>query len=526
MRDILKRRAVVNDRKIIAVIDVGSTFIRMTIAENISGQGAHILDRLSQSVTLGRDIIKDRLVSPRTVDICISALSSYLDVLEEYGLTQEDVKAFAVSAVNDAENGEIFLDRLYGATGVRFVLLDPGQVGYYYHLAFRFAGSDETFNKKGENIVCEVGGTNCIVLGRKDGEIRFVQTYSVGTIPLRKQVDSASLGVRQLQDIAEGRTREIAVQIKENFRGVKLLFLGREIRLAAIRLRRGRALPSLGDASVKIKVNDLRKLLAEIGEESIEGIATGWRVTYSDAELLAPALSIVIAIADYLHVGDVRVSGLSFCDGLVEEAFSEVCGNPVENGMRRHIIRVARETGEKFHYDEKHAVRVAEISTQIFDLLSNEHNFGAKSRLLLETAALLHDVGVYVSAHGHHKHSMYLIRNTEFAGLSATDIDIVSQIARYHRKTMPKKTHTEFMNLTLDNRMLVSKMAAILRVADALDRVHDQSLGHIRFELDSESMLCIPEHRVSINAEKISLKEKSDLFERMFGRQCYIQSPS
>ncbi len=311
----------------------------------------------------------------------------------------------------------------------------------------------------------------------------------------------------------------------DDIKSFKLFLMGREMRFAGARLR-----PSPNNAVeldptagvISVTVDELSALLKQIENSSTEEIVREWRVSYADAELIAPALSIAISAARAVSIKSVYISSLSFCHGLLEEA---VDGTLWTNTMRKHVLRVARATGRKYQHDVNHAEQVAKLSLQLFDLLQEEHGCTQRHRLILEVAALLHDIGAFVSANSHHIHTMYLIRNTEFAGLSSEEIELIAVVARYHRKSMPKASHPEYAALSPEDRLVVSKLAAILRVADALDRVHDQSLGKIKFKLSETSLVCIPSRRVATSAEQVALSEKGDLFEVMYGRHCYLYDP-
>ncbi|MGI6497158.1 MAG: HD domain-containing protein [Kiritimatiellia bacterium] len=513
-----------------AVIDIGATFIRMLIAEKHGAREACILEKAVQSVPIGRDIVAGRRISNATVEQCAQILTSFRKLLDEYGIPLESVTAVATPTLGRADNSAVFLDRLANTSQIVFRLLDPGQIGYYYHLAFHTLGRGRGGDSydKGEAVVLEIGGLACSMLCRKEGEIRFVQTYSLGTLQMRQQMEQGDFRPRQLVALADGRTHEIAEQLRNNVEDVKsfkLFLMGREMRFAGARLRPGRNNaveldPATGVISVA--VDELNALLKQIEQASTEEIVREWRVTYPDAELIAPALSIAISVARAVGLKSVYISSLSFCHGLLEEA---VDGTPWTSTMRKHVLRVARATGRKYQHDANHAEQVTKLALQLFDMLQEEHGCTQRHRLILEVAALLHDIGIFVSANSHHIHTMYLIRNTEFAGLSSEEIELIAIVARYHRKSMPKSSHPEYAALPPADRLVVSKLAAILRVADALDRVHDQSLGRIRFKLDETSLVCIPSRRVATSAEQAALAEKGDLFEVMYGRHCYLYNP-
>jgi len=504
----------------VAVVDIGATFMRLTVAEHREDEeGICLLERAVQSVAIGRDVIVARRITNSTVEQCVQILARFRGLLDVYGIAPEAVMAVVASAVRQAENSEAFLDRLSIASGIFFRMLDPGQTGYYYHLAFRAISGKKTEWDKGGVAVMEIGGLTCGLLYRRDGEIRFSQTYGVGSLRIRQQMESAGFGPERLEDVVEGRTREMAIHLRQNIgeEPIRLLLMGREMRAIVGRLR---SAAEAASGVTRVSVSELGKLMREVVGQPVDEVVRGWNLAYPDAEILAPAICMAFSVAQALGLKEVHVSALSFCDGLLVEA---VDGPVWATGMTRHVVRIARETGEKYLYDARHAAQVSEIALTLFDLMRPVHFCTERHRLLLEVAALLHDIGVFVNARGHHKHTCYLIRNTEFAGLSSAEINIIALVARYHRKAMPQMSHPEYSGLTHADRLLVGKLAALLRVADALDRVHDQSLGRIRFELEDDALACIPDGRVAVSAEQVALDEKGDLFELIYGRRCYLR---
>jgi exopolyphosphatase / guanosine-5'-triphosphate,3'-diphosphate pyrophosphatase len=513
--------------RMVAVIDIGTTFIRMMIAEQQGARNLCILERAVQSVALGQEIVTDKRISNAASAQCVRILRSFRRLLDEYRIPPESVTAVATFTLGLADNCDVFLDRLATTTRLPFRLLDPGQIGYYYHLAVRSLRDKTRDWEKGEAVVLDIGGLSCGMLCRKNGEVRYMQTFSVGALFLRRQMEAAALKPQQYTELADGRTHEMAQRIRKHVdrpRTVTLLLMGRAMRFAATRLHAGRNGEELPDTAVTtLAIRALEKLLRQVVAMTPEEIVRQWRLAFPDAEILAPALSIAVSVAHAVGLERVHVSSLSFSHGLIEEAASSATWTAT---MRKHVLRVARETGEKYQYDARHAEQVAAIALDLFDLLREEHGCDPRQRLLLEVAALVHDIGVFVSAHAHNKHSLYLIRNTEFAGLTREETELIAVVCRYHRKSIPRATHVEYRALDKNDRLVVSKLAALLRVADALDRVHDQSLGRIRFDLTADALVCIPDRPVMTSAEQVALAEKGNLFELMFGRKCYLYRPT
>lgn len=509
----------------VAVVDIGSTFLRLTIAEKQGAREFRLLERAVQSVVLGRDVVRERRISNATIEQCVRILRSFCLLLKEYGIVPESVRAVANAAVRQAENSDAFLDRLSIASRIPFRMLDPGQIGYYYHLALRILRDKQARWEKGSVAVMEIGGLTCSLLYRKAGEIRFAQTYGIGSLRLRQQMETAGLGPAQLDELADGRTREMAIHLRQNMganKPFKLLFMGREMRFAAARLRSEEKTSATAAIVTRLSVGELARLVRQVMHESVEEEVRLWQISYPDAELLAPTLCMALSVARSLKLSEVYVTNLSFSDGLLVEA---VDGLVWTTTMMRHVVRIAKETGEKYRYDARHAAQVSEVALALFDLLRNEHGCTDRHRLLLEVASLLHDIGVFVNARGHHKHALYLIRNTEFTGLSLSEVNLIALIARYHRKATPQISHPDYAALAHEDRLVVCKLAALLRVADALDRVHDQSLGKLCFEIEADEVICIPEHRVETSAEQVALGEKGDLLEQIYGRRCLVRSP-
>ena len=159
------------------------------------------------------------------------------------------------------------------------------------------------------------------------------------------------------------------------------------------------------------------------------------------------------------------------------------------------------------------------------DQMKKDHNLDPRSRLQLEVAAILHDIGTYIATQAHHKHSMYLIRNSELFGLGERHLLMVALIARYHRKAPPQPDHEEFMLLDRSGRVAVLKLAAILRVADALDRSHECRLGkRVAFEVvEGRLRITCPRPEADWSTEEVSLEEKGDMLNDVFGLEPVLQ---
>ena len=189
----------------IAVVDIGCTFLRLIIAEKRKDGRCAVLEQVVQSVPIGKDILSSKKISQDTLEHCVSILHDFHRLLCEYRIQAETVHAVAIAALRQAENCDVFLNRLTIASGISFQLLEIGQTAYYYHLALRMIPSNKGLLENDSIAVLEIGGLTCSLLYRDQGEIQYAQTYNIGALRIRQQLESLHLGNRYLGDIVEGR---------------------------------------------------------------------------------------------------------------------------------------------------------------------------------------------------------------------------------------------------------------------------------------------------------------------------------
>jgi exopolyphosphatase/guanosine-5'-triphosphate,3'-diphosphate pyrophosphatase len=187
------------------------------------------------------------------------------------------------------------------------------------------------------------------------------------------------------------------------------------------------------------------------------------------------------------------------------------------------VIHSAITIARKYRVDLDHAEAVAEVAGRLFDELQADHRLGRRHRLLLRAAALMHEVGSYVSSRAHHKHSYYLIANSEVFGLTREERAIVALVGRYHRRAAPRPTHVEYMALPREARMAVSKLAALLRVADALQRSRERPIRDVVFRRDDAELTLSVPTACDLTLERKTIEAKADLFEDIYGLRVRLE---
>ncbi|HQO66820.1 MAG TPA: HD domain-containing protein, partial [Spirochaetales bacterium] len=237
---------------------------------------------------------------------------------------------------------------------------------------------------------------------------------------------------------------------------------------------------------------------------------------YSDAEALLPGLVILSLFIERTGAEELIVPRVSLRDGLLI-AMSGGSGDDIQAELHKQIIASVVGLGRRYRFDESHASHVVEHALFLFDRLGETHGMGRRERLLLEAAAYLHDVGNFIRTSGHQRHSEYIVINSEIFGLQRDELTIVANLVRYHRKAGPSPSHANYMSLPREDRAVVLKLSALLRVADALDRGHTQRIKLVDLEMKEDHLVLHSDSSGDLSLERLSLAEKDDMFEDVFG---------
>ncbi len=498
----------------VAVIDVGTTSTRMVIAQ-IGEQGEpQILESLSRDINLGRDSFTAGSIQKSTIEECVEALRHFQRVLREYQIERpEQILAVATSAVREASNRQAFLDRLYIGAGIAVEIADEAEVSRLTYLSIeRFLRSEPSLTN-GRSLAFEVGGGSTELLAFRDGRVVFSHTYRLGSFRLRQMLEAYKAPVTRRRSIMENHIRLILNQMKNDFsleRPLTVLALGGDARFAAAQIL-GRRPPN-GLSSVKLPA--LAKLTDEVLGLSVDDLAIKYKLTFPAAETLGPALLTLTLAARAFEVGHLLVPDASMRDGLLREINAQSRWDEL---FEEQMVQSALDLGRKYHFDEAHGQQVAALCRLLYDALAAEHRLSANYRLILTLAALLHELGNFISFRSHHKHSMYLILNSELFGLGKEDMMMVALIARYHRRAQPSPEHEGYNLLSRENRIIVSKLAAILRVADALERSHSQRISSLRCRIERGVLLVEVPGVDDLSLEQMALQQKGGMFESVYG---------
>jgi exopolyphosphatase/guanosine-5'-triphosphate,3'-diphosphate pyrophosphatase len=501
--------------RLVAVLEIGSTGIRVLVAEiDLRGRW-QVLDRAGRPVALGRDVFTSGQVSRESLLECLLVLQNFRELLRGWGIGSADVYVIATSALRAARNRDIFVDRVRQETGFLLTIVEGIEENRLMYLAVRFAlKNDLPQFWRSNSMILEIGGGSTEIMLLRRGKMVAAHSLRLGTILIDRQSRRAV-----------GSSRSQSRYLQENIRNTSE-FLSAEMDLAYVR-------------TFVVAGSDARFVAAQIGgvlnehcriierdtfikfTEKIRGYSTEdcmrqFEIPYADAEGLVSSNLVYKLFLERTAAQRLVVPLVSIREGMLIDLALGV-DPELQEEFFSQIIASAVNLGRKYHYDEAHHRHVADLCLVIFDALAREHGMNRRERMMLEAAAVLHDIGMYIRGSGHQKHGQYIVANSEIFGLHRDELDIIANVIRYHRGDPPDATDIDYIALQREERMLVLKMASILRVADALDRSHSQRIRDITVERRSETVFLHSGENRDLSMEHIGLEEKADMFQDVFG---------
>jgi exopolyphosphatase/guanosine-5'-triphosphate,3'-diphosphate pyrophosphatase len=498
----------------VAVIDIGTNAIRMAIAQIGADGQIRILETLQQAVNMAKDTFIKGRIEKATIEETVRVLKSFRAKLNEYKIPfGPSIRAVATSAVREALNRDAFVDRVYIATGLQVEVIDETEATRITYLSIQpFLKAEPAFANT-ETLIVEVGGGSTELLLVNKLEVVWAMNYRVGSMRLRETLESYRASAPRLRKIMEENIARMVDQIGVNVAledSPNLIAIGGDARLAAAQLVEGWT----PDRLARIPLPALARLVDDILGLSVDELVKKYRVTFQEAETAGPALLAILQIARAANLRQVMVTGATMRDGLLIEMSRR---GAVTEEFNSQIIRSALNLGRKFEFDEAHAIHVARLCDALFKALQPEHRLEQRFAIVLHVAALLHEIGLFINSGSHHKHSMYLILNSELFGLSKRDVLLAALVARYHRRATPQSNHEGYAALDREHRIIVSKLAALLRVADALDRSHSQRIADIQCAFDNEQFVITVPPVDDLTLEQMALTQKGAMFEDVYG---------
>jgi exopolyphosphatase/guanosine-5'-triphosphate,3'-diphosphate pyrophosphatase len=500
----------------LAAIDIGTNSIRLIVAEPLRGGNYRILDEEKESTRLGVGLSTTGLLDPQAIEKSHGALRRMKQIAEGFQITE--LKTIATCAVREAANGEEFCRRAREELGI-----DIEVIGAQQEARLAFASVQRAFDLTNQHVaVVDIGGGSTEIVLAFGGLIEAVYATQLGAVRM-SEVYSDTSSPEGFDALISGIDRHLRKHTKNPVFVPHILFGsgGTFTSLAAmVMASKGQdGMPVRGylvsRAEVRHLLDRLRKLpLKE--RSSVPGLSP------DRADIIVAGLAIIDRVMERFEVNSVQVHNRGVRDGMLLTMIDRSLGTSADKPHDRDaaLERLAASCG----CEMAHSRHVASLAGSMFSQLAALYDLNPLDRGLLEAAAKLQDVGYLINYDQHHKHSYHLILHSRLDGFQTNELEMIANVARYHRGADPKRKHANFRQLAVADQKRVRQMAAILRVAGGLDRSNTQQVTDIVVERDQEGDITL---RLAAKAfpevDIWGARKRSKLFEKAFETTLHIE---
>ena len=509
---------------ILAAIDIGTNSFHLVIAKIDSKKRFTVLTRAKEVVRLGSSSNDMKYISPESIERGVETLKRFKLICDSF---KAEIIAVATSATREALNKQVFLQKVLEETGIEISIVSGYEEARLIYLGV--LQSLDIYNKK--ILLIDIGGGSTEFLIGEKGEVKIASSLKIGAVrltnkfSLNDKINKSDLknskifvkgAINQIVRTLEGNDYELVVGSSGTINNIGSIISADNNPAADYEISlNGFIIKKKPFHTALEKIYDAETLAERL---SIPGLDP------KRADIITAGAVILEQIFSDLKIEKMTLSSFALREGIIMNYIQQRSGEFDFGHLTDVRYSSVRHLGERTNYDRDHSDQVLKLANKIFDFVKLKFEFSDDEREYLEAAAILHDIGYYISHTDHHKHSYYLIRNADMLGFNDKEIEIIANIARYHRKSHPKIKHENFSKLDEQSKELVKKLAGILRIADALDRSHkgivnDLDIGIKEKILEINLKSCSGDPSLEIWGANI----RKGLFEESFGYEVKLK---
>jgi exopolyphosphatase/guanosine-5'-triphosphate,3'-diphosphate pyrophosphatase len=506
----------------LAAIDIGTNSIRLAVAEVDADGSYRLLDQDRDMTRLGRGLYSGGRLGEGPMEQSLQALGKMKAIADGFGVAE--LRVIATSAVREAGNGRDFVREAWRRHRVRIEVVPAEEEA---RLAFRSVTRHYDLDDQLTAIV-DIGGGSTEVILAAGGLVEQVVSLPLGAVRLSETYGKSD----PLRPKHWKALRDAIDQVIEEA-------IGKPPFAAPLMIGSGGTFTNLGDmaeAEREGKVThsrdyalsraEITRMLDRLRETPLEARRRIPGLNPQRADIILGGVAIVARLTKWLGTQRVLVNDRGVRDGVLLSMIDERAGvtapakeqPPDRFDAVRRFARMCRS-------NERHCEHVAALAAELFDALRDAYALPPAGRDVLRAAALLHDIGYLINHEEHHKHAYHLIMHADLRGFSAREVELIANVARYHRRAVPKQAHATFASLEKGERRLVRRLAGILRVADGLDRAHSQVVAGVRCRIGDGWMRILVTAAQNPSIELDDAKRKAGLFEQAFSTQLSLSWP-
>lgn len=455
-----------------ASIDIGSNSIRMLAAEALDGGGIRELAAERQVVRLGTSVFRDGRLSNDAMNLACQSLERMSAVYRQLDVLA--IRAVGTAALRDALNREEFLARASGILGAPVEIISGLEEARLIHLGVQLRWP----HPKQKVLIADIGGGSAELVLSEKGHLMESYSKSLGAVRMSELfLKSDPPDPRELVRLQRYIQERLAGPAAKFSRAKIDRMIATSATAAAAVCAANNIRRSQRDEADKMRASQsqIRRLLTELSTLSVAQRAKHTGIGPRRAEIIVAGVAVLLEIMQLCGAASLYYSNAGVRDGIIADLIHHRAGGSMDEDQRHAVQALAHRYG----INARHAAKVASLATQLFEGLTPLHRLPLECGRVLEAGAYLYNIGHFVNESKHHRHSLYLVYNSDLPGFTDRERLMVANLCRYHRKSMPQPTHEMFQTLPSEDRRAVVLLAPLLRLAVALDQSQQQRVGRV-----------------------------------------------
>jgi exopolyphosphatase/guanosine-5'-triphosphate,3'-diphosphate pyrophosphatase len=508
-----------NERPRLAAIDIGTNTIRLVVVEVENGT-FRVLDEEREATRLGHGLYETGRLGDEPMERSLDALGRMKAIAD--GLKVSEVRAIATAAVREATNGRTFRRRAERRHGLRIQVISSRQEARFAYLSMV-----RRFNLDGRPVaMVDIGGGSVELVLAAGSVVERIYSLPLGAVRLTEQhVTTDPISKSEWKALTKQIDRQIEQAVgKPPFKAPIMLGSGGTFTTLAAMIKSEKEGLEGSVQGYPIGLADVANLLTRLRTTPLAERRQLTGVNADRADIIVAGVTVISRLARWLGCDEIRANEGGIREGLLMSIIAERGeGEAAERAEVTDRMEWVRRFAHKCHSNVAHCEHVAKLATQLFDGLEETYGLPRDRREILQAAAYLHDIGYLVGHAKHHKHAYHLIMHGDLPAYSAREVELIANIARYHRRAYPKKKHQNFARLSKPDRKLVRQLSGILRIADGLDRTQTQAVTRLDCQVKKKSVRILVTADAPPQVELWDANRKAGLFEKVFERTVKLE---
>src|SRR5919106_5577948 len=438
--------------------------MRMVIGEVDESWQVHTIENLRLPVRLGQDVFSKGYLEEKTIQQTEEAFLRFKHMAEGFNI--QHLRAVATSAAREAANSDLLLDRVYRTSGIEIEIISGEEEARLIHSAV--AHVLNLTNKR--TLLIDIGGGSIEVTISTGRNIISTDSYNMGTVRLLEKLNGKNKSKHPFGNLVREYAEAARYRIERDLGDEKVqICAGTGGNVEEIGRLRQKLFKAESDRFITLE--ELGKLIERLDRMTYEERMRKLKLRPDRADVILPASIVLHLIACEAGVKQIAIPNVGLKDGILLDIAEEL-SKRLRPQRREQVWESALHLGRKFQFDEKHGRLASKLAARLFEQSKSLHNLDDDNLLLLEIAALLHDIGHFINSVDHDQHGYYLLSTNHLIGLTLREQNIVANLVRYHRKQAPSVDDENFKSLPQQDRLSVIKLSTLMRLADSLDINH------------------------------------------------------